>query len=63
MEECKNCCYFGYSDDPSWIRQDGTKIEHCLFRELRGDYETAPCDEPSYDIPNDYYGDPDWDDC
>ena len=42
---CSKCCYFGYSENPDYIKKDGTKIEHCLFSELRGDYETAPCDE------------------
>lgn len=55
--KCENCCYFGYSENDDWKRKDGTKIEHCLFRELRDDYETAPCDEPEYDEPDDYYGD------
>lgn len=55
--DCKNCCYFGFSGDPAWIGKDGKEIEHCLFRELRGDYETAPCDEPNYETPSDYYGD------
>lgn len=57
--KCENCCYFGYSENPDYIRKDGTKIEHCLFRELRDDYETAPCDEEEpeeyeYDYEEDY---------
>ena len=24
MNECKKCCYFGYSDNPDWIKKDGT---------------------------------------
>lgn len=55
--KCKNCCYFGFSGNPDWIGKDGKEIEHCLFYELRDDGETAPCDYPDYDEPNDYYGD------
>ena len=38
--ECKNCNYFGYSEE--------SEHEHCIFRKLCGDYETAPCDENEY---------------
>ena len=68
MEECKGCCYFAITDNPDWIRKDGTPIEHCCFQEWgHEDWETAPCDEPQYDYeddyPEDYYDgwwDEDW---
>lgn len=40
--ECKNCCYFDFSE--------GNPHEHCCFREWgHSDEEVAPCDEPDYD--------------
>ena len=47
--KCENCCYFGYTEDKEWKDSKGNNICHCMFTELRGDYETAPCDEPDYE--------------
>ena len=43
--KCENCCYFGYSDNPDYINKNGEKIEHCLFYEIRDDFDNAPCNE------------------
>ena len=55
--KCENCVYFGYSDNEDWKDRNGKNICHCMFRELRGEWETAPCDEPEYeDNDDEYYG-------
>lgn len=55
MEECRNCCYFGYSDNPDWAWKDGTKIEHCLYHEIHGELDdNAPCNTPEE------YGEEEW---
>ena len=60
MEECRKCCYFGYSDNPDWIKADGTKIEHCLYHEIHGEFDdNAPC---NYNEPEETGSEWDWED-